>query len=63
MSKYHVFINCTSFKRIIVEAGSVKEAEDKARNLFNCPDSGNEVNQNETRIATPDDYQWSEDES
>lgn len=63
MSKYHVFVNCSSFRRIIVEAESPQEAEDKARNSFTCPDYGTELDQNETRIATPDDYQYSEDKS
>lgn len=61
MSKYFVTVDCSSFRKYIVDANSKKEAEDIARNAFTCPDGGTEVHE-PTRIAKPEDYEFAEEE-
>lgn len=63
MSQYHVWVNCVSFKRIVVEANSKKEAETKAIHHFGCDSTEGEADSDETRLATTDDINESEDYS
>jgi hypothetical protein len=63
MSRYHVWVNCVSFERIVVEADSKAEAETKAIQHFNCNSTEGEPDHGETRIATEDDIALSEDYS
>lgn len=60
MSKYIVVVDCSSFRRYIVEASSKKEAEDIARDNFTCPDAGTEVHE-PVRLAEPEDYEFAEE--
>lgn len=60
MKKYFVTVDCSSFRKFIVEASSKKEAEDIAQGNYHCPDSGTEVHE-PTRIARPEDYAFSEE--
>ena len=62
MSKYHVWVNCAGFKRLVVEANNPEEAEKLATNHFQCDDgSPGDIDHGETRIATEEDVQTAED--
>ena len=64
MSKYHVWVNCINFHRIVVEASSKEEAESLAIHHFQCDVAGQgEADKTETRIATESDLEESEDYS
>lgn len=64
MSKYHVWINCSGFMRLVVEANSKAEAESEAARHYQCNEaSAGDVDEGETRIATEEDLQIAEDYS
>lgn len=62
MSKYHVWVNCSGYQRLVVEAGTPEEAENVASGHFQCNESGpGDIDRAETRIATEDDLAVAED--
>lgn len=64
MGKYHVWVNCIQFKRIVVEANSPEEAEKKAVGHFQCDTAGEgDIDHGETRIADEEDLETAEDYS